>query len=255
MEGKTRDVVESFSLLLQPLPKRFYDKTELSQGFFTAELWRARSARCGAPWVRKSGYLCIHEILVLTKSSLRTYVHHFMLAGVKLRISSTPRVSVVNHMATGTLRERQREKTTTTTRKPSLSFDWILMSTLTWKTEKELKREILNNGDQFHWKKNIKILQAAVRKWEMITATKVKMCGNKKKVSGDTQHFLHKTCSRGKQRQRDVRKGAASCFLPFSLSLPILLYFVWVNYKYFRKRASLFAMANIFCDKEYVKFP
>ena len=33
------------------------------------------------------------------------------------------------------------------------------MSTLTWKTEKELKREILNNGDQFHWKKNIKILQ------------------------------------------------------------------------------------------------
>ena len=51
-----------------------------------------------------------------------------------------------------------------------------------------------------------------------------------------------------------------SCFLPLSLSLPILyyytiLYFVWVNYKYFKKRASLFAMANIFCEKENVKFP
>ena len=57
-------------------------------------------------------------------------------------------------------RETERKKKTRTrTRKPSLSFDLNLMSTLTWKTEKELKREILNNVDQFHWKKNIKILQ------------------------------------------------------------------------------------------------
>ena len=51
MEGKTREVVESFSLLLQPLPKRFYDKTEHSQGFFTAELWRARSTMSKKIWL------------------------------------------------------------------------------------------------------------------------------------------------------------------------------------------------------------
>ena len=35
-------------------------------------------ARSGAPWVRNSGYLGIQEILVLTKSSVRTYVHPCM---------------------------------------------------------------------------------------------------------------------------------------------------------------------------------
>ena len=59
---------------------------------------------------------------------------------------------------------------------------------------------------------------AAVRKWEMLAATKVKMCGNKKKkVSGNTQHFVYKTCSRGKQWQRDVRKGAARAKLFFTV--------------------------------------
>ena len=54
----------------------------------------------------------------------------------------------------------------------------------------------------------------------MLAATKVKMCGNnkkKKQVSGNTQHFLHKTCSRGKQWQRDVRKGAARAKLFFTV--------------------------------------
>ena len=50
-----------------------------------------------------------------------------------------------------------------------------------------------------------------------------------KKVSGNTQHFLHKTCGRRKQRQRDVQKGAGRAklffFLPFSLSSPILTRF------------------------------
>ena len=32
------------------------------------------------------------------------------------------------------------------------------MSTLTWITVKELEREIYNNGDQFRWKKNVKII-------------------------------------------------------------------------------------------------
>ena len=40
-----------------------------------AELSRARSAHNEAPWVRKSGNLCIQEILVLRNSSVRsTYV-------------------------------------------------------------------------------------------------------------------------------------------------------------------------------------
>ena len=45
--------------------------------FLTAELSRSRS---GIPWITKSGYLCIQEILVLTKSSVRlsyrTYIHY-----------------------------------------------------------------------------------------------------------------------------------------------------------------------------------
>ena len=32
------------------------------------------------------------------------------------------------------------------------------MSTLTWITGKELEREMNNNGDQFRWKKNMKIM-------------------------------------------------------------------------------------------------
>ena len=43
-----------------------------------AGLARARSARSGAPWVRNCGYLGIQEILVLTKSSVRTYFHPCM---------------------------------------------------------------------------------------------------------------------------------------------------------------------------------
>ena len=34
---------------------------------------------------------------------------------------------------------------------------------LTWKTGKELVKEIKSNGDQFGWKKNMKIFIAAVR--------------------------------------------------------------------------------------------
>ena len=48
-----------------------------------------------------------------------------------------------------------RKKIKTLTRSPS--FHLILMSTLTWITEKQLEREINNNGDKFRWKKNMKI--------------------------------------------------------------------------------------------------
>ena len=59
-----------------------------------------------------------------------------------------PCVSAVNRIATRTFRDK---KTTTTTVKPILSFDLLLMSTFTWITKKELEREIKNKGDQFRW--------------------------------------------------------------------------------------------------------
>ena len=45
------------------------------------------------------------------------------------------------------------------TTKPIHSFS-MLMSTLTWITEKELEQEIKkkNKGDQFRWKRNVTIL-------------------------------------------------------------------------------------------------
>ena len=76
-----------------------------------------------------------------------------VIAEVKVCISSTPLVSAVNHMAAQTFREEK-----TNTKKMSLSFHLSLMSTLTWITGKELEREINNNGDQFRWKKNMKII-------------------------------------------------------------------------------------------------
>ena len=50
------------------------------------------------------------------------------------------------------------------------------MFTLTWLIEKELERVIENKGDEFRVKKNI----AAVRKLEMLAASKVKMSGTEK---------------------------------------------------------------------------
>ena len=50
------------------------------------------------------------------------------------------------------------------------------MFTLTWITEKELERVIENKGDEFRKKK----WKAAVRKWEMLAASKVKMSGSEK---------------------------------------------------------------------------
>ena len=49
---------------------------------------------------------------------------------------------------------REKKKTT----RPILSFKFILMSTLTCITEKELEREIKNKGGQYRRKNNMKIL-------------------------------------------------------------------------------------------------
>ena len=73
----------------------------------------------------------------------------------------------------------QREKKTTT--KPSLSFDWILMSTLTWITEKELERDIKKQRRPISLEEKHENFIAAVRKWEMLAATKLKMSAIEKK--------------------------------------------------------------------------
>ena len=58
----------------------FLSRQALKWCFLIEELSRARSARSGVPWIIKSNYLCIQEILVLTKSSVRltyrTYIHY-----------------------------------------------------------------------------------------------------------------------------------------------------------------------------------
>ena len=56
-------------------------------------------------------------------------------------------------MAARTFREREREK-----KNKVGSFSTLfLIFTLTWITEKELERLIENKGDEFRWKKNMKI--------------------------------------------------------------------------------------------------
>ena len=58
-----------------------------------------------------------------------------------------------NHHDENTERDRERNNN-----KTSLSFHFILMSTLTWITGKELEFEINNNGAQFRRKRNMKII-------------------------------------------------------------------------------------------------
>ena len=107
------------------------------------------------------------------------------------RGAATGNASAVRRLIT-TQTFREKRKTT----RPILSFKFILISTLTWITEKELEREIKNKGDQFRWKKNVTIFIAVVRKWELLAATEVKMSGREKKLTGtNTTLVLHKTCN------------------------------------------------------------
>ena len=95
------------------------------------------------------------------------------------------------------------------------------MSILTWKREKELEQRRPTSFEEKH-----ENFIAAVRKWEMLAATKVKMSGSEKKVNKNTydissikrvtKKFLEVSrCSRAKQRQRNVQKSVLhvqSCF-------------------------------------------
>ena len=72
------------------------------------------------------------------------------------------------------------------------------MSTLMWITEKKLDWEIKNKGDQVRWNwENYEIFIPAVRKWEMLAATEVKIVINgsekKKREQEHIRQMLHKT--------------------------------------------------------------
>ena len=59
-------------------------------------------------------------------------------------------------MATWTFREKKNNK------KVESFSTLFLMSTFTWITGKELERVIKNKGDEFRWKKNMRISMIAV---------------------------------------------------------------------------------------------
>ena len=176
--------------------------------------------------------------------------------------SSTPRVSVVNHTATGTLRERQIEKNNNNNKKAE---SFVRLNFNVYINVENRERAKARNTQQrrpISLEEKHQNFTAAVKKWEMLAATKVKMCGNQKKWAGTHNISCIKRVvveNNGKEMYKKVLDVQSCCFfftviVVFTDSYTIL-YFVWVNYKYFKKRASLSAMANIFCEKEYVKFP
>ena len=85
------------------------------------------------PYVRPPGHVSRGEVL------------HFKYA----------RVSAVNRIATRTFTDKKNNNNN----KADSFFHLILMSTLTWITEKELKRLIKNKGDQFRRKNDTNILK------------------------------------------------------------------------------------------------
>ena len=71
-------------------------------------------------------------------------------------------------MANRTFREKNKSKVE--------SFSTLfLVSTLKWITEKELERVIKKKGDEFSWKKKAENFKAAVRKCEILAASKEKL--------------------------------------------------------------------------------
>ena len=72
----------------------------------------------------------------------RLYVRTpFHVSRGKILHFKQPRLFAVNRMATRTFREKKQQQSRI------FFLDRILMSTLTWITEKDVEREIINNGE------------------------------------------------------------------------------------------------------------
>ena len=113
----------------------------------------------------------MREILVITQLSVRPSIS-YMYASVKCHINSnqqytpllwTRKMTVACKLCTLCMR---RWRWICSCKKPSLFFDFILISTPRWITEKELEREIKKKEMKKKGKKCMKIFVAAVSKWE-----------------------------------------------------------------------------------------
>ena len=144
-----------------------------------------------------------------------------------------PHVSAVNRMATRTFREEK------TSNNKAGSFFRLDFNVHTDVDNREIARARDKKTRKEKKEKHENFI-AAVRKWEMQAATKVKISGSDKKVNRNTYDFSSikrvtrkfldvSRCSRAKQRRRNVQKSVLNeqrccCWFFFLL---ILTYRYW----------------------------
>ena len=141
---------------------------------------------------------------------------------------------VVGIITMKTLKERERNNN-----KTSLSFHFILMSTLTWITGKELEFEINNNGVQFRRKGNMKIIENEKcwrrPRWKWGAVKETEWTGTETFSPNKLLMYKKRSCT------CKVVLLLIKCIVVFIIlvttSSPCLqyysiLYFLWGNYKY-----------------------
>ena len=104
--------IDSFSQLFTRSRKWEVWSPDCKSFFFIAELSSARSARSGATSVRKFGNLCILEILVLRKSSVRSTSARTPLlhaSGDEILHFKHTRVLALNRIASRTFRDKNNK--------------------------------------------------------------------------------------------------------------------------------------------------
>ena len=127
----------------------------------------SRKARRLTPWVRKFCNLCIQEILLVTWPYVRPTTRPSAPQARQYKITQSTGMATQMQLKVLFGRksygrpdfqiERERKKKTTKKNKVGSFSTLFLIFTLTWITEKELERVIENEGDEFRWKKNMKI--------------------------------------------------------------------------------------------------
>ena len=164
-----------------------------------------------------------------------------------------PHVSAVNRLATRTFRE---EKTSNNKAGSFFRLDFNVYTDVDNRERARAKDKKTREKKKEEHENFI----AAVRKWEMQAATKVKISGSDKKVNRNTYDFSSikrvtrkfldvSRCSRAKQRQRNVQKSVLNeqsccCWFFFfaNFNLPVLIFFCR-----FRFRRGLALHDFIFC--------
>ena len=146
-----------------------------------------------------------------------------------------PHVSAVNRLATRTFRE---EKTSNNKAGSFFRLDFNVYTDVDNRERARAKDEKTKEKKKEKHENFI----AAVRKWEMQVAIKVKISGSDEKVNRNTYDFSSikratrkfldvSRCSRAKQRQRNVQKSVLNeqsccCWFFFAnFNLPVLIFF------------------------------